>query len=274
MRNGWIMGLYSNGLTRAVGVCFAFALFGVVQTLAQSAPGPAVSGPNGKFSVEGGEYDNEGSFLAKGSYSLPLGHAFGLQMDGALGRIDDELMGGGGVHLFTRKPEKYLFGFYGSYHTWDGIDIWRAATEFEVYLDRFSLTGLAGIEGIEFPTTDGGLQVLHQDDEHFFGYFDAAYYLTDNLKISAGYRYISEAHLGAASIEYLIRSSSIPISLFAQGHFGEEEFNRITGGVKIYFGADQSKSLMSRHRTEDPQNYTPVFPDLATASQSTPAPPE
>lgn len=259
------MGPHTNGLIRFWGVCLAFALYGVGPTLAQNlAGGPAVSGPNGKISIEGGEYDDEESFLAKGSYALPLGHSFGIQMDGAAGSVDDEFMGGGGVHIFTRNPEKYLLGFYASYHTWDDIDIWRAAGEFEFYLDRFSLTALAGIEGIEFPTTVGGLQVLNPDDEHFFGHFDAAYYLTDDLMISGGYHYISEAHLGAASIEYLIRSSSIPISLFAQGHFGDEEFNRITGGVKVYFGADNTKSLISRHRTEDPQNFTPVFPDIVT----------
>ena len=32
--------------------------------------GPAVSDPNGKLSVEGGHYDDEQSFLARGSYSF------------------------------------------------------------------------------------------------------------------------------------------------------------------------------------------------------------
>ncbi len=52
--------------------------------------GPAVSGFNTKFSAEGGEYDDEGAGLAQGSLTTPLGHAFGFQLDGALGTIDGE----------------------------------------------------------------------------------------------------------------------------------------------------------------------------------------
>jgi hypothetical protein len=119
--------------------------------------GPAVSDPNGKLSVEGGQYDGDQSFLTLGSYTLPLGHSFGLQADGALGRIDEDTMGGGGVHLFTRDPSSYLLGVYGSYHTWDSIDIWRAAAEFQLYVHQVSLDGLAGFEGVNVPTTVGGL---------------------------------------------------------------------------------------------------------------------
>ena len=122
---------------------FIMAVFSVA-TIA-SADGPAVSGPNGKFSVEGGKYDNESSFLGLGSYTMPLGHSFGLQVDGALGHIDEKIMGGAGLHLFARDPSKYLFGLYGSYHEWNDINIWRTAAEYEFYLNRFSLSGLAGL---------------------------------------------------------------------------------------------------------------------------------
>lgn len=264
-----------SSVSKILFIVFAFlwsASFPATEAVAQTQPQhSAVSGPNGKVSVEGGEYDDEGAFLAKGSYSLPLGQAFGIQIDGALGSIDDEIMGGGAVHLFHRRPDKYLFGLYGSYHTWDDINIWRVAGEFELYLDRVSLTSLVGAEGVEFPTTDGGLLVLNQDDEHVFAHVDASYYLTDDLKISGGYRYVSEVHLGAASIEYLLRTASIPISLFAEGHFGEEEFNRVTGGIKVYFGADNNKTLITRHRYDDPPNYTPVFPRIVTAAAASTA---
>lgn len=264
------MAVFSSRLRIFFCVGALASLFGVAPAVAQSAPGPAVSGPNGKISVEGGEYDDEGSFLAKGSYSLPIGQAFGLQFDGAVGRIDDETMGGGGLHLFTRKPDQYLFGLYGSYHTWNDIDIWRIAGEFELYLDRFSFTGLAGLEGVEFPSADQGLQVLNNNDEHVFAHVDAAYYLTDDFRVSGGYRYISEAHLAAVGAEYLLRSTSLPISLFVDSHFGEQEFTRITGGVKVYLGADKHKSLIDRHRQDDPPNYTPVFPDIRTAGTAGP----
>lgn len=157
-------------------ICCVAALL-LAPSVAFSDGGPAVSGPNGKFSVEGAQYDDEGSFLALGSYSIPLGYSFGLQADGAVGTIDDEVMGGGGVHLFTRDPSKYLLGDYASYHTWDSIDIWRTAAEFEFYLSRVSLTGLAGYESVDVPATSNGLLVFNKDDNHFFGRADLAYNL-------------------------------------------------------------------------------------------------
>ena len=249
--------------------CCVAALL-LVPSIAVADGGPAVSGPNGKFSVEGGQYDDEGSVLALGSFSIPLGYSFGLQADGAVGTIDDEVMGGGGVHLFTRDPSKYLLGVYASYHSWDSIDIWRTAAEFEFYLSRVSLTGLAGYESVDVPTTQNGLPVLNTDDDHFFGRADLAYYPADNFKISGGYRYVSETSLGTASAEYLFQGAGVPVSLFAKGDFGEKQYNRITGGVKVYFGADPNKSLIDRHRTEDPPNYTPVFPNLETATNGVP----
>ena len=179
--------------------------------------GPAVSDANGKLSVEGGQYDGDQSALALGSYTLPLGHAFGLQADGALGRIDEGTMGGGGLHLFTRDPSRYLLGLYGSYHTWEAIDIWRAATEVQLYLGRFSINGLGGYEGVAVPSTIGGLTVLDPHDDHVFGQVDLAYYPVDDLKVYGGYRYVNEASLGAAGIEYLLRAYDFADLALRQG---------------------------------------------------------
>jgi hypothetical protein len=74
-----------------------------------------------------------------------------------------------------------LLGLYGSYHTWNSIDIWRAAAEFQLYIRRFSLDGLAGYEGIDVPSTSGGLKGFNTDDNHVFGQVDLAYYLIDDL---------------------------------------------------------------------------------------------
>ena len=73
---------------------------------------------------------------------------------------------------------------------------------------------------------------------------------------------------GGAGAEYLLRTSGSPMSLFAKSDFGDDQYNRITGGLKIYFGRDPGKSLMERHRTDDPDNYTPKFPALKTQAQT------
>ncbi|MFA5902112.1 MAG: hypothetical protein WC829_23720 [Hyphomicrobium sp.] len=243
-------------------VCLAMSAIGGRDI--QAGELPAVSGPNGKLSVEGGSFDNEAAGIAQGSFAMPLSPWLGLQADGAVGSVDDEVLGGGGLHLFTRDPSSYLVGAYGSFHTWDSIDIWRIAGEAELYLGRVSLEGLAGYESVEVPSTVGGLEVLTPDDKHFFSEADIAYYITDDFKVYGGYRYVNETSLGAAGAEYLIRGSDVPLSLFARGDFGNEDYASVTGGLKVYLSGDPQKSLIDRHRMDDPQTYMPVFPKLVT----------
>ena len=215
---------------------------------------PAVSGPNGKISIEGGSISDNGAFLGLGSYTIPLGTNYGMQFDGALGSISSHFLGGGGVHLFTRDPSKYLLGVYGSYHTWNDINIWRTAGEAELYRDRFSLSGLAGVEGINGTAAD---------NSHFFGLFDFAYYPMDDLKLSAGFDYVNETGMGTAGVEYLMHHGTTPISLFAKGRFGASDYQSITAGVRVHFGADPNATLIARNRTADPDNYVPVFPAVS-----------
>ena len=242
----------------------AFAGLLLFQPFCARAEGPAVSGPNAKISVEGGSYDDQSSGLALGSFTVPLGTSFGLQADGAVGTIDDIVMGGGGLHLFTRDPSRYLLGVYGSYHTWDDINIWRAAAEGELYLNRFTFSGIAGYESVDVPSTLDGLLVLTQDERHFFTQTDLTYYVTDDFKVSVGYRYLNETSFAGAGAEYLFRAYDVPMSIFAKGDFGDENYTRVTGGLKVYLGESPAKSLISRQRTADPENYTPVFPTLRT----------
>jgi hypothetical protein len=120
-------------------------------------------------------------------------------------------------------------------------------------------------EDVNVPSTSGGLPVITPDDDHFFGQADLAYYITDDFRISGGYRYINETSLGAASAEYLIHAGDIPMSLFANSDFGNSDYLRITGGLRVFFGADPHKSLIDRNRRDDPPTYMPMFPKLTTA---------
>ena len=103
------------------------------------------------------------------------------------------------------------------------------------------------------------------DDNHIFGQADAAYYITDDFKVYAGYRYINETSFGAAGTEYLIRGFEVPVALFARGDFGDEFVQNVTGGLRIYLSDDADKSLIDRHRKDDPKVYAPTFPTLARA---------
>ena len=225
---------------------------------------PAVSGLNGKLSVFGGinglpeQYvgtRNGSLYGVTGSLSVPLSHAYGLQIDGMVGSGRSSAFYGIGGHLFWRDPAKGLLGFYASYVNWDavvggaygypgvtGADVGKVGAEGAAYLGRVSLEGLATYQ---FGKFDG-----------FNGKALLAYYPTDNFRIDGGIRYMEGAGtIGVVDAEWLPHSGS-GFSLYAKGSFGANDFKQVLGGVRYYFG-DPNKSLIDRQRQDDPSNNLP-----------------
>lgn len=250
-------------LKAVIAVCLGVSILGsAIHVHADRLP--AVSGLNGKLSLEGGRWDDEAGGVALGSLAMPVGPRLGFQLDGTLGLMADDVLGGVGAHFFTRNPERYLLGVFSSYHTWNSVGIWRVAAEGELYVNRFSISGLAGFEGVDTPDMIRGLEVIDADKSGFFGHVDLGFYLTDNFKLSGGYRFQDDVSFAGAGVEYLLRTSGAPISLFARGNFGNADHTSFTGGFKIYLGSGPDKSLIDRHRKDDPEVYVPVFPKLTT----------
>jgi len=214
----------------------------------------AVSEINGKLSAAAGATrdndDKGGVFLGEGSVSIPINCQFGLQLDGALGKLDGDTTGGAAVHAFMRNPNSYLLGAYSSYSGVDGDDIWRLGAEAEYYLDKVTLTGLVGYENSD--RTNGDV----------FAVLGASYYLTDNFKVSAGYLRFLDINAATFGAEYQI--NNMPASLFVSGQFGGDDHRRVLAGVRYYFGGSQ-KSLIRRDREDDPMNYLNLLMrDVAT----------
>lgn len=223
-------------------------LFGSVVQAADVDTGcvPAVSGVNGKLEGSGGYFDNDdvssdGRFLGVGTLSLPLGCMFGLQIDAAGGTLEDNGYGGVGGHLFMRDPSSYLLGVHAQYMDFDGDDVFRIDAEAELYLDQLTLSGIIGYEDIEGSSTD-----------NIIGGVEAAYYLTDDFKLSAGLRHFFDVSVGAVGLEY--QPEAMPGSVFVDAMFGEDDYVSVTGGLRFYFGGEQ-KSLKARHREDDPAHY-------------------
>src|SRR5262245_25304322 len=106
-----------------------------------AVPAPAVDGFNGKLEGLGGSFADKSIYGAKGSFSVPLGTQFGLQLDGAAGSFDSRAFGSVGGHLFWRNPAQALFGLYANYTYWDrfgGARVGQVAGEGEIYLGRFT----------------------------------------------------------------------------------------------------------------------------------------
>lgn len=210
---------------------------------------PAVSGINGKIAIQGGSFDEEGVGLVTGSLSLPLGNPFGVQIDAMVGTRDGDFIGGGGGHLFWRNPAHGLLGVYGAYTHREDIDgsVARLGVEGEYYWENWTAKALVGVEFV-----DSDNPLLAAEDESFFALSDISYYANENLQLSVGHRYISERNALALGVEYQLDQSVFAsgVSLFAEARIGENAYQAAWGGVRFYFG--EAKSLMRRHREDDP----------------------
>lgn len=248
---------------------------------------PAVDGINGKISGFGGwlgspqrEFLTSGAFTTElpnrrghglfggmGSVSVPLGQRFGLQIDGLAASSRSKFVGGGAAHLFWRDPSVGLFGLYGSASRnsqFGGIVSYKGGVEGSLYLGRFSLDGIVGFEQTRVPGATvrfgpagaGGFNafVFSQKNNRFFDKIDLAYYPTDNWRVSVGHRYTGGIHMAALATEYLIPiSGGTAMSAFVEGRIGNRGNNAVFGGISFYFG-QKEKSLIRRHREDDPAN--------------------
>src|SRR5262249_51914591 len=93
----------------------------------------------------------------------------------------------------------------------------------------------------------------------FFDRINLSYYVNDNWKAFVGHRYLGGKHTFALGSEYALPVGSTSMAaLFAEGRVGEGSNNvGVWGGVRIYFG-QHDKSLIRRHREDDPvADWTP-----------------
>jgi hypothetical protein len=210
---------------------------------------PAVSGLNGKLEAFGGEFADESLAAVAGSISFPLARRYGVQIDGLVGSSGGDNIAGVGAHLFWRDPARGLAGVYGDHVHWDGFggnSVSRLAAEGELYLGRVSLEGMIGAEFGEL-------------NDRVFARSNIAYYPRDDVRLFVGHRYLGGEHALALGAEWQVAPRGV--ALFAEGQVGDDTGSAILGGLRIYFG-DRDKSLIRRHREDDPVN------DLKNASQS------
>lgn len=208
---------------------------------------PAVSGPNGKIEFAlGGITDPEAAlFRAGASFSMPLGNLFGIQADVGFDNTDGDWATGGALHLFMRDPSSYLLGVAAGVVVADGVTLSAIGPEAELYLDRMSLEAWVGWANVDY-------DIDAFDDDGFFAFGDIAYYITDDWRISAGASTIlGEGSLNLAT-EYQFADIGFPLSATGEVRAYEDRWSAKIG-LKGYFG-DEGKSLIDRHRQDDPRN--------------------
>lgn len=209
---------------------------------------PAVSGVNAKLEALGGVIDGEGLAAIGGSLAVPVPYVplLGVQIDGLAGTWESDSLAGGALHIFLRDPAIGLIGAYGDWTYVSPEHYGRVGAELEVYVGRFSFEGIAG-----------GSFGQNVDDE-FFDEIALALYPTDDLRLSVGHVYSQLGHQGKAGIEYQLPAFGGPVgvSAFAEGRIGEEDYYGAWAGLRLYM-AREPKSLIRRHREDDPRSRLP-----------------
>jgi hypothetical protein len=223
---------------------------------------PAVDGFNGKLSF-GGLYEstsgNNGYFYADSSFSVPLGERFGAQVDTALAINGNVTAGGVGAHVFWRDPSYGLIGGYGEivYSSSGSPSIYRFGAESEAYIDRFSIEAFAGVQDAKTikPIFTGDLTL--------------AFYPVDDLRLSASIVRNFDETSGVIGLEYGFQNGGTtqPV-IFANAEFGEDT-TTVKAGLRLYFG-QSSKSLIQRHREDDPRNRIQFGGVQSAGSSGTP----
>jgi hypothetical protein len=234
----------------------------------------AVDGWNGKVAADGGTYNDKAFYGGEGSLSVPLGCEFGFQLDTSGGSFDSSSIFSVGGHLFWRNPNIGLLGLYGSYSRWDqftGVTANHIGPEAEWYFGRWTVEGVAGVEFGNSASGQIGPSIVTYDiATRFFDQINLAYYLNDNLKVFLGHRYLGGKNAVAIGGEWGVPVGAGTMgSLFVEGRYGEDNATGVWGGIRFYFG-QKDKSLIQRHREDDPVNWNP--PAVPNTGSSTPAP--
>lgn len=232
----------------AVGGDVALAADGLT---GQRAALPAVSALNAKVGAFGANLGDDTAAGVFAALALPLGWGFGAQIDGVIGTGDGEPFHGVGAHLFWRDPSRGLLGAYASHFRWEAssvigaldlTEVGKIGMEGQLYLGRLSLEGLAAHQ---FGSVSG-----------FAGQGTIAYYPRDDLRLHLGVSQLEGAGATAfAGFEWapFARNSA---SLFADVGVSEDNDTRAMFGLKLYL-AGEDKSLIRRHREDDPEIELP-----------------
>lgn len=243
-KKAWLSGAALTGTLAVTG----FGASAFAADVVEEQPLCAVSDFNGKLQAGAGYADvkdEAGDFAWEGvaSVSLPLGCMFGLQLDAGVRDQLDDTQFGGIAHLFIRDPESYLLGVTGGVLDGDDYMLYPVGPEVELYLGSFSLEAWGGYVYIDPDDNDS--------KDSGFIIADAAFYVTDNFRVSVGGKIVDDYEGLRAGLEYQFDES--PFGLFAKAEYGDDDYVSILGGLKFYFGGED-KSLIRRHREDDPHD--------------------
>jgi hypothetical protein len=221
---------------------------------------PAVSAPNVKLDLMGGALSGGPAALAGATVTAPLGHAFGVQIDGAIGNADRDMRGGMAAHLFYRDPDQMMLGATGMWSNIAGpqkdaeTNLRRFGLEAEFYLGDFSILPSAGTQNSYGDTTG-------------YASLGGIYYMTPNMALGASLSGVSDTRAVQAGFEYRPEGFT-SMSYLADMGVGTDGPPFFLAGVRFSFGAP-SKTLQERDRYDDPGNIVTYMNTVGASSVTT-----
>lgn len=221
----------------------ALTLPAVVDSRAETTL-PAVAAPNGKIDFSAGSQGLEAAGAIGGSYSFPVGHSFGAQIDGGVAKGEENQSGGLAGHFFYRDPTAFLAGASSMWARVNGRDVWRNGLEGELYRGDVTLSATAGVQNAIGRSTG-------------YAAADAGYYFTDDLLVGVGVSGYSAYRAVGANAEMRPMADS-PMSLFANIGAGNIGGGYAMVGVRFAIGSG-NVSLKRQHREYDPANILTQF---------------
>lgn len=210
---------------------------------------PAVSEINGKVDYAGGVMESDAGHNFSGSITVPVGTHFGFQADALYSHVSDRDFYGGAGHFFWRDPEVGLLGLAGGGVTQDAVSSFQGLIEGQYYVGKFTVGGHVGVGHLSY---DVFVPFIKNDTTEFLGAVTLDYYVTENLRIGAGYTYAFQNSLGMVQAEY--QTPWKGLALTAEYARGENHYDHALFGLRFYFG--NNKPLIDRHRQDDPPSLT------------------
>jgi hypothetical protein len=212
--------------------------------LAEDAP-PAVSAPNMKVDLTAGALGGGPAVMGGFTGTAPLGHSFGVQLDGAIGSADADMRGGFAGHVFYRDPRSFLLGTTAMWSNIAGPNeeakssFRRVGLESELYLGDFSILPAFGVQNAHGDAT---------------GYASLAgiYYPTPYLALSVSAAGFGNSRSMQMGFEYQLFEDT-PLSLIGDVGMDNKGPPFMLAGIRYSFGAP-SKTIKDRDRFDDPAN--------------------
>lgn len=246
--------------------------------VAKAPPGcvQAVDGVNGKLGGFAGSFANQSVEAGEGALAVPLGCALGAQLDLTGGSFEGKFLGTVAGHLFWRNPAEGLLGAYGDFTDWNqlaGVHAAHIGPEGELYRGWWTLQGVTGVEfGNAQTGAVGSVTQTFNIATRFFDAVNLAYYATDNVQLYVGQRFVGGKDAAAFGVELGVPlGHGVMAALFAEGDVGQDSFHGVWGGLRLYFG-QKDKTLIHRHREDDPTTWINGLGSVSNGGSQTPTP--